>query len=283
MSEMSEETGSPGSEETSSSAEVTEQETTQEETSENEGGLHPAWNEMLEALPSSLHSTVTPYLQQRDKSYQDGINKVHSQYEPYKPFVDNQIPQDRINYALQVAQAIEERPQEMVKALTEYLQSQGMSASDAKEVAKETVGEPGQVESDVPEELLNHPKFQEMERQLQTVAQYLVSQKQAEEQQAQDAQLETELAGLRSEHGDFDEEYVLTWAINHPDKSLSDAVAAYKSKVNEILEQNRRAPAPKVLPGGGSTVSSEISKEDLKNPKDRKAIVQQMLQQAAQS
>jgi hypothetical protein len=278
---MSEETGSPGSEENSPAAEVTEQEnveTPQEETSES--GLHPAWNEMLEVLPSSLHSTVTPYLQQRDKSYQDGINKVHSQYEPYKPFVDNAIPQDRINYALQVAQAIEERPEEMIKALQEFT---GMSKKDATAVVKEATSEPGQVESEVPEELLNHPKFQEMEKQLQTVAQYLVSQKQAEEQAAQDEQLETELAGLRTKHGDFDEEYVLTWAINHPDKSLDDAVGAYKSKVNEILESNRRNPAPKVLPGGGSNVSREINKEDLKDPKDRKAIVQQMLQQAAQS
>lgn len=277
MSEMSEETTSPGSEDTSSSAEVTEQETTQEETSENEGGLHPAWNEMLEALPSSLHSTVTPFLQQRDKSYQDGINKVHSQYEPFKPYLENNIPQDRINYALQVAQAIEERPEEMIKALQEFT---GMSKKDATAVVNEATSEPGQVESDVPEELLNHPKFQEMEKQLQTVAQYLVSQRQEEEQRAQDEQLETELAGLRTKHGEFDEEYVLTWAINHPDKSLDDAVAAYKSKVNEILEQNRRNPAPKVLPGGGSNVSSEITRDDLKDPKSRKGIVQQMLEAA---
>ena len=281
MSEMSEEQTSPGSEETSSAADVTEQvsqETTQEETSES--GLHPAWNEMLEALPSSLHSTVTPFLQQRDKSYQDGINKVHSQYEPFKPYLENNIPQDRINYALQVAQAIEERPEEMIKALQEFT---GMSKKDATAVVNEANSEPGQVESDVPEELLNHPKFQEMEKQLQTVAQYLVSQKQQEEQAAQDAQLETELAGLRDKHGDFDEEYVLTWAINHPDKSLDDAVGAYKSKVNEILEQNRRAPAPKVLPGGGSNVSSEITREELKDPKSRKSVVQQMLEAAKSS
>jgi polyhydroxyalkanoate synthesis regulator phasin len=278
MSVMGEE-NSPGSEEQETQQVEDNQDNLGDNSQGEEDALHPGWNEMLEVLPSSLHSIVTPHLRARDKNYQDGIQKVHSQYETYKPYLENNIPPDRINYALQVAQAIEERPQDMIKALQEFT---GMSKAEATQVVadQQSQNEPGQVDSDVPEELLNHPKFQEMEKQLQTVAQYLVTQKQTEEQRAQDEQLETELAGLRDKNGEFDEEFVLRWAIDHPNASLEDGVKAYKDFVNKILEENRRAPAPKVLPGGGANVSSEISREDMKDPKSRKSIVQQMLQQA---
>src|SRR6266496_4647872 len=82
--------------------------------------INPAWNDLLEVVPSQLHSLVTPYLQKWDKNYQEGINKVHSQYEPYKSYIDNEIQPGQIDYALQLMQAIESRPAEVIKALQEW-------------------------------------------------------------------------------------------------------------------------------------------------------------------
>ena len=261
-----EETTSPGSEEVTETVVKTPTETPVVE----EDALHPSWSELMGALPSSLHSTVTPYLKNRDKNYQDGINKVHSQYADYKPLIENKVPRERIDYALQVAQAIEERPADIIKALQEFT---GMSKAEATEVVN---GEPGQVETELPDELLQHPKFQEMERMLQTVAQHLVTQKQTEEQAKQDEQLTKDLETLRESKGDFDEEVVLTYAYMNPEKSLEEAVDWAKSKITAALETQRR-PAPRVLGQGGGTVNSQITPDQMKNPQDRKAVIAQML------
>lgn len=261
---------SPGSEE------ITETPSTNAnvvESAPSEDALHPGWNEMLEALPSSLHSTVTPFLRQRDKSYQDGINKVHSQYEPYKPYIDNGIDRDKIDYALQIMQAVETRPEEMIKALQAYT---GMTKAEATEVVKEAE-EPGQVENEVPDELFNHPKFREMEQMVQTVAQHLVSQRQQEQENEQDRQLAEELETLRTNKGEFDEGWVLTYAMAHNDLSLEQCVDAYNQMITAGIEQKHRAPAPKVMGKGGGNVDSQMTQEDLKDPKARKAVIAQML------
>lgn len=274
---MEEETEtSPGSEEVTETQEV---ETPVEQAAED--ALHPGWNEMLESLPDSLHSTVTPFLRQRDKTYQDGINKVHSQYADYKPLIDNKVPRDRIDYALQIMQAVETRPAEMIKALQAYT---GMSEADATKAVKEaSEEEPGQVETEVPDELFAHPKFQEMEKTVQTVAQYLVSQRQQEEQSAQDKQLADELETLRKDKGEFDEGWVLTYAMAHDDKTLDQCVDAYNQMITAGIEQSRRAPAPKVLGKGGGTVDSQMTPEEMRDPKNRKAVVQQMLAASRQT
>ncbi len=271
MSDQEEQNNSQGSEE------IVQQEGSpvlSDVSQETEEKLNPAWNDMLDALPSSLHSIVTPHLKTWDKNYQDGINKVHSQYESYKPLLDAGVPKDRIEYALSVAQAIEERPEEMIKALQDFT---GMSKAEATKVVE---AEQGQVETEVPEELFQHPKFQEMEKMLQTVAQHLVTQKQQEAETEQDKKLASELQTLQETHGEYDEEYVLNWAMIHPDKTLEEAVVAYKEKLNELLTANRRAPAPKVLGQGGGSVRNEITKEDLHDPKTRKSVIAQMLQQS---
>lgn len=263
---------SQGLEEAEASPEVveTEQETSQEDK------MNPAWSPMLEALPSSLHSTVTPFLKDWDRNYQDGINKVHSQYAAYKPYLENNIDPGKIDYALQIMQAVETRPEDMIKALQAYT---GMSKEEATAVVAE---EQGQVETEVPEELFSHPKFQEMEKMVQTVAQHLVAQKEQEQNDEQDRLLNAELTTLKEKHGDYDEEFVLTYAMAHPDKSLEESVLAYKEKITQALAESRK-PAPKVLGQGGAAPDNQITKTDLKDPKTRKSVIAQMLQAATQS
>ena len=265
------EENSQGSEEVTDSLEEGSPVQSGIETQEQEDKHNPAWDSLLESMPSSLHSTITPHLKQWDRNYQDGINKVHSQYESFKPYVENNVTREQIDYALQIMQAIETRPQDMIKALQDYT---GMSKAEATQVVAD---EQGQVETEVPDELFNHPKFLEMQQMVQTVAQHLVTQKQAEESLLQDKQLADELEGLKTTHGDYDEEYVLTLAMANPDKTLEQCVLAYKAKVTELVEQSRRAPAPKVLGQGGGAPDNQIQQSDLKDPKNRKAVIAQML------
>ena len=92
----------------------------------------------------------------------------------------------------------------------------------------------------------------------------------------QDQLLEAELETLRKEKGDFNEDIVLKLAMANPNAPLADSVDAYFAEVTRIREESRK-PAPKVLGQGGGTVDSQITKDQMKNPQDRKAVIAQML------
>src|SRR5678815_523547 len=76
---------------------------------ESTGG-NPAWQDILNVLPDSLHSTVKPALEKWDQGVQQRFQTVHSQYEPFKPFLDSGVDPQNINYALAILDKIENDP-----------------------------------------------------------------------------------------------------------------------------------------------------------------------------
>src|SRR5216117_1810141 len=63
---------------------------------------NPAWDGLLGKLPSQYHQAILEDLKSWDQNYNTGIQKVHSQYEPWKPFIENQVEPDEVNNALLV-------------------------------------------------------------------------------------------------------------------------------------------------------------------------------------
>lgn len=245
---------------------------------ETSGSLNPAWNDLLAVVPEQLHSQVTPHLQKWDQNYQKSLSEVHSQYAPYKDYLDNEIAPEQINYALQVIKAIETQPQTVMSALKEYAKANGISLEEAKE---ELSSEQGQVdETGIPEELLKHPAIMQMQNQLQVMAQYLVQQNEATQSQQEDAKLAKELEDLTQTHGDFDEEWVLTKAMNNPKMSLEDCVKAYKDFETSIIAKQRQ-PGPKVLGAGGMAPDNSADVKAM-SPSERRSYMVKMLQAAAQ-
>lgn len=241
----------------------------QEETSEDTGGINPAWSELLGVVPSQLHSQVTPHLTKWDQGVQQKINQVHSQYEPYKPFIEQKVEPDQINYALGVMNAIENNPKEVLEALQAYI--------------GESDDEQGQENQQQPEgsdelpEWLEHPEFKQMKDMVNTLAQIMVQQRESEEEARHNQELDTKFNQLREEVGEFDEEWVLTKMLNN-DMSPEDAVKAYKEFESGILSKARQ-PGPKILGGGGSVPNQGLDPKNL-DDKGRRSLVAQMLQQA---
>lgn len=236
---------------------------------EDSGGLNPAWNDLMGIIPTQLHSQVTPHLQKWDQNYQTGINKVHSQYEAYKPYLENQIAPDQINYALQLMNAIEQRPQEVLTALQQYM---GIEQQQPQE------DEQGQEE--IPSDFLNHPQFKQMNEMVNAMAQLMVQQNQTSQQAAEDQALETELSSLKEQHGEFDEDWVLSKALANPKTSLEDIVKSYHEFVNGVIA-NQRKPGPNVMSPGGQAPNNQINPKEL-DDKSRRNLVVQMLEAAAQ-
>lgn len=238
-------------------------------------GINPAWNELLEVMPSSLHSQITPHLSKWDQNFQTKVNEVHSQYEPYKPFLENQVNPEQINYALGILQAIEERPEEVLNALRAYM--------GEEEKVTEQQGPPTQDNgpSEQPE-WKQDPEWIKTQEMLNTVAQLMVQQRQTETQQQEDSALERDLTAAKTKYGEYDEEWVLTKMYNNPELDIDAAVKAYKDFESSVASRsNPRLPGPPVLGPGGSVPNQDYKPSSL-DSKGKKSLVAQMLQQAAQ-
>lgn len=240
----------------------------QEPVVEQETGINPAWNEVLSVLPEDVHSQVIPHFTKWDQNYQNSIQKVHSQYEPYKPIIEQGYQPDQLNYAMSVLQAIETQPQEVLKALQAYIGEE------------DEQGQQNQFGSTEEPEWLNHPKFKEVNEMVNTMAQILVQQREAEVQAQQDAEFEKELSEVKKEFGEFDEEWVLTKMIANENLELKDAVKAYKEFETGILSKARQ-PGPKVLGPGGSVPNQDLDPSKL-DDKGKRSLVAQMLENAKQ-
>lgn len=236
-----------------------------EEVSSDTGSINPAWNDVLSVIPEELHSQITPHFSKWDQNYQNGINKVHSQYEPYKHFVENNVPADQINYAMSVLQAIETNPKEVLNALQAYI-----GETDDEQGQNNQQTDDGSLEQP---EWLNHPEFKKMNEMVNTMAQLLVQQRQAEQQAKEDAEIEQELSSLREELGEFDEEWVLTKMMSDEKLTLRQAVESWKAFEQGIISKARQ-PGPKVLGSGGSIPSQELNVKELGSKEKRNLMVQ---------
>lgn len=246
----------------------------------NEGNSgNPAWAPFLEVLPTSLHPTVTPVLQEWDRGVQQRFQEIHSEYEPYKPyqqFIDNEVDPEAIEVAMGIFAQLDENPRAIYDALVqtfgeEWGLNQQQAADPSLDPSYESYGE-------TPKD----PRIDALEQGFQQLAQTLLNERQQQEQTQLDAQqdsaLDQELSALKATHGDFNETIVLGLMLSG--RTGEQAVAEYLSDRNNALASAQRPPAPSILSAGGvQSVSQDVRKLD---GKDTRALVAQMLQRNAQ-
>lgn len=236
------------------------------------GNINPAWNDVLAAIPEELHSQVTPHFSKWDQNYQNGIQKVHSEYEPYKFLVENRIQPDQVQYAMSVMQAIESNPQQVLKALQEFVGEEEEQGPNHQSVDGQEAPE-----------WLNHPEFQRVNQMVNQMAQLMVQQRQMETQAAEDAKFQAEIDRVKKELGDFDEEWVLTRMMNNEKLELDDAVKQYHQFEQSLIAKQRQ-PGPKVLGSGGSIPSPTNNLDVAKlEPKAKRNLIVQMLENSKQN
>lgn len=235
--------------------------------------INPAWEELLGVVPSQLHSQVTPHLSKWDQNFQSKINEVHSQYEPWKKYHEGGVSPDDVDYALGLLNALSENPNEVIKALNEWV---GTENPEQQGQLNQT--QPQQFDQNGEDDpILSHPKFKEMEQAVNTMAQIILSQRESEQQAAADEELENDLQTLKDEMGDFDEDLVLALASQGEDFTYDDlkkAVETVQAKTKVV-----RQPGPPVL-GGGAAIPAEVPKPS--NDAERRQLVANMLRQATQ-
>lgn len=239
----------------------------------SETGGHPAWKEILDTLPSSLHSVVTPALEKWDQGVQDRFEQVQSKYEPYKEILDSEIPPDNIQRAIAIQNMLENDPQGFYQRMGSYF-GQGQQSSNEEDDSYS----PGDDDNDEGVD----PRFAQLEQSQQAILQQMQTMAQKEADEKADAELTTKLDALRNEHGDFDEEYVINYAMTNGGK-LSD-IDKGMSKYLELVGKIKGAPAPgsnlpNVVSPSGATQSTKVDPATL-DKNGTQDLVRAMLQKA---
>lgn len=241
--------------------------------------INPAWNDALGVIPSQLHSQVIPHFQKWDQNFQSQIQKVHSQYEPYKPFLEAGYQPDDINFGINLAQAIAQNPQQVAQALNEWIQAEYGEEEQQGQNESTPQFDPNTPDFDITQ----HPAFQQQDQALRAMAEILLEQREQEQQAQADQELEQEISSLQEkfkDRGEFDLEFVLGVAMNDPEMDLEKAVEKFYERRDAMLQQVRK-PGPPVLGSGGTIPSGGFDPRKL-DDKSRRALVAQMLQQAKQ-
>lgn len=244
---------------------------------ENAPGPNPAWNDVLSVIPEDLHSQVTPYFQQWDQSAQQRVEQANSKikdFEAYSPFVEHGIAPDELERGLQLMYQINTNPQEVWQALGEAYNLTPKQAQQAVENGDIEI--PGaNATPDV--DLSNHPAYQQLQQGLELVSQIVLNDQQAKQAAVEDAALEKEMVALKSKHGEFDEDYVLSQMDRG--KTGDEAIAAYQALIGRV--GGNPAPfAPNILGatgGAGSGYPSRAIDPTKLTPNATRDLVKQML------
>lgn len=223
---------------------------------EDASGENPAWAPILEAVPAAFHNMVKPKLVEWDKGVQDRFTKIHEQYAPFKPFLEQQVDPNSLRQGLQLVRNLDQDPVAFYNHMGERLRAAGYLKEAAEAEAKADEIEEEQKEEELE---FKDPRLDSFMQQLQEAQQQFEQQKQ--EQEA-DQQLEQELTQVQEMHGgplgEMLEREVLLRAQAMYDiainagRPLPTLVDAYKSQMAFMADYQKQGPrAPQVIPGGG--------------------------------
>lgn len=240
-------------------------------------GLNPAWGEALGAIPEGYHETLTNHFRKWDQDAQSRITSVNEQlksYEPYKDFVDNGISAEDLVQGYQLMYQLNQNPQEFHKALAE---AYGLGSG---EPVNEGDGEGEEID---PSQNFQDPRVDQLQQNLDLVAQTILQQQQTEIASQADAQLDAELNALKEKFPNFDEGYVLSLVANGA--TMEEAATQYEALTQSILQQNPRPFAPTVMgnSGGGSGLPSQAIDPTTLTDKDRRNLVAEMVKRQMNS
>jgi hypothetical protein len=251
-------------------------------------GLNPAWNDLIETLPTQFVPQVTPILKRWDQGVNDRFQTVQSTYAPYKPFIDEGVKPEELQAARALMQALEADPRSFYDKMGEYYaeqwglgQGQGSDDANDDEYSLDDLDDGQGPEID----LENNPYLRQMKEQQDVLAQVVTQQyqqQQAEQQAKIEAQAEQEVAAeisaIEQKYGPLDKakaDFIFGLALNNEGMTLSQAADQFYA----IAGGGQQRPAAVIMSPGGGTPAANINVAEL-NGKDRRSLVASLLEEA---
>lgn len=256
-----------------SQEEVEEQPDDEQQANEPEGGYNPVWEPLRQELGLQFEA-IKPHLATIDKNFNDHVTKTNSKYEPWKQFDSNGVTPDRVTQAIGLAQKIEEAPEEIYKALGEFLEQNGRLPKNEAEAAKAV--EDAKDDGDDDDEYLSpeQKELKELRQQLndfRTMTEAQQDQARQEElNRSAEAEVAAEYKAFQDAHPNLDpadweeiQRRHYFYALQGPEsmKSLEQVGQEFFA----LSERLRSAPRPTDkaprLPGAGGSVPSASKKD----------------------
>jgi hypothetical protein len=239
---------------------------------------HPAWDEILTDLPDEIQEILKPKLAKWDSGVQEKFQQIHEQYDPYKPLIENNINANQVEQALFLAHQLDSDPTAFIQKAIDHFNLEQFRQQAAAEV-------PDDEDDDFLEEspygdLEKDPRFKAfLEKQQELEAKFQEREQSEYEAEAEQA-LDTYLKELRDNHGEFDNDYVVTLIANGMDGE--QAVKQFQDKVNQAAAALVPPAAVKpqaIIAGGGGTSGSGIPDQPVSFGKMKSGAVSDIVAQ----
>jgi hypothetical protein len=247
------------------------------------GGVHPAWNDVLGVIPQELHTQVIPHFQKWDSNTQ----KVHQRSAPYKEFIDNNVSPDDIRQAMAVARALNDNPERVYGLLHEQFGNATPNQGGQ--------GLPGQSQEEAdPYEGFDLPpavrekleRIDQLQNGFDTMAEIMLSQRQRNQQEEEDAELDALYQDLEQKDPIFAalnkdgaaEPYINS--MLHAGYQPEQALEAFKAFVDSVGQYQNRPKPPVPLGAGGSLIPQNGVDPRRMDPRQTKDFVAETLKAA---
>lgn len=198
----------------------------------------------------------------------DVTKRIQSIHDEYKPWNDLGVSIEEAATGVGILQRLFNDPEGTLKELQEIINEMNGDNGNTQPV--------GGSQTSLPEfeGLSDAGKayIQGLEQQLNEVKSFVSEQKTTQQQQAEMQEIDNLMRDLHTEHGEFDDEYVLSQLAN----GFTPQQAMEKwSKFVEKHSSSQHKPAPRNLSGG--SVPSQVDASKIKPGKDTKDYVAQIL------
>lgn len=227
-----------------------------------------AWANLLDKVPTQLHSIITPELSNFDKNYE----KLAQEYSPWRKLAQQGLTVEKVQNAQVLYNLANSNPQELFRRLQNELSKNNMLPNNNEEEL-----EPDEVEPGNQQEV--NPEIVAMQQQMQQMQQIFAQQQHQQQVSHYEQQITNELNALKSQHGEFNSNDVITRYLAQIQRGETPSIQkAYEEQQNFIksFQTQQVAHPPKVLsPNGG--VPGNTEQISTKTASDRVAAVKAML------
>lgn len=194
---------------------------------------HPAWQELLNKIPESLHELVRPVFQEWDQGVQKALEAKTTElkkYEPYKQFVDNNIEPDWLAEAADFAYNFQTDPKAVIENANKVWNlGYNLDGTPASGQQQNDGNDPLFGEEDENMDITKHPQFAQLMQQVGQMQNSLQEFTSRDEQQRQLQEHEQFIKGMHEAHGDFDDNYVTALMANG--SSFPQALEQYQNLI----------------------------------------------------
>ena len=252
-----------------------EVEEVEEDSTDEPESNNPAWDELFDVLPKSLHGMVKPVL---DK-WQGGIDSEFEKFGAYRKFADAGVNPEVIEASMELARQVSTNPKAIYDELAErygWQQAQAMveqAADNLEEADEEDIFEGDEDASS---------EFKALRAELDSLKSNIASQEEAAEQATLNNEIEASLASLSGDSGDFDQEAVVRRAMlladDYPDASIGQLIQAGYEQYSGELEKMRSTvkKSPRVA-GGSANKSPAAPVKTLNTREDRINAIEEIV------